>query len=441
MTSLAATKVKLTELLAPSFYGLHWEIREKLYSAFWLAGGRGSTKSSFVAAEILLGMIDDPLAWGVALRKIGNTLRDSILSTFEWAINKLQMSLFWKVTSSPAEVVYLPTGQKVICRGLDEPLKLKSIKAAFGYFKYLWFEEGQEYDGLKEMRSVRQSVLRGGKVFCEFVTFNPPEEEDHWINVEAAAKVRDRRVHESCYLDVPKDWLGPKFLDDAKDLEERDPLTYQNEYLGKKVGNRPEVIFAGKMKSRIFDVQPHWDGPYYGCDWGFSTDPLTITKMWIETIKREGPEGYVDKESGKFIKFTPRMRLYVEQSEAETNVDLDDMAPFFDRFPGIRQHTIRCDSARPDLISYMKRQGFDCIGAEKGDGSVETGLIFLLNFIEIVMHTTKAATHVEEGPKYKYKIDPLTKKVTRKPVDKDNHHWDADRYGLEPIIKVRNSWF
>ena len=422
-------EVKLTELIGPAFFDVFWDIERGLHSAYWLEGGRGSLKSSFTASMIIRGMLQDPQAWGVALRKVGNTLRDSVVATFEWAIGKMQMSLLWRVTTSPAEIVYRLTGQKIICRGLDEPLKLKSIKAKKGYFKFLWFEEGQEYDGIKELRSVIQSVLRGGKRFFEFVTFNPPEDEFHWINVEAAATVKDRLVHHSTYLEVNPDWLGPKFLSDAKDLEERDPLTYQNEYLGKKVGNRPEVIFAGKTRNAEFEIDPKWEGPYYGLDFGFSSDPMACTELFIEMIPKASPTA------------TQRMRLYVNQSEAETAVELDDIPAFLNRFPNIRRHKIRADSARPDLISHLRSKGFDVVAVEKGEGSVEAGLVFLLNFVEIVMHKTRAKTHIDEVPKYKYKIDPITKQVTRKPVDKDNHHFDSDRYAIEPIIKRKKGFF
>ena len=120
--------INLTDLIAPSFFDIHKFCREERFTHIWLAGGRGSTKSSFVSIEIVLGIMKDPNANAVILRKIGNTLESSVFNQILWAIEKLGVSRYWQVKKSPLEMTYLPTGNKIIFRSSDDPMKLKSIK-------------------------------------------------------------------------------------------------------------------------------------------------------------------------------------------------------------------------------------------------------------------------------------------------------------------------
>jgi len=179
--------ITLSEKIAPIFYSVHRAIRDETHDEFWIHGGRGSTKSSFISIQIILGLIKDPEANAIAFRKVSRTIRDSIQGSLNWAIDELGESDNFDSISSPAEITYKPTGQKIILRGLDEPRKLKSIKLRKGYFKMLWFEEADEFNGDAEIRSVEQSILRGGEKFIEFLSYNPPRNPNHWINKLAQA--------------------------------------------------------------------------------------------------------------------------------------------------------------------------------------------------------------------------------------------------------------
>ena len=127
-------EISLKSIIAPPFHEVHRNIRDEDYSEFWLKGGRGSTKSSFVAIQIILGIVNDKNANALITRKTANTLRGSVLQTLLFAIDTLGWSQSFDHIKSPAEITYLPTGQKIIMRGLDEPSKLKSIKVRQGYF-------------------------------------------------------------------------------------------------------------------------------------------------------------------------------------------------------------------------------------------------------------------------------------------------------------------
>ena len=232
----------LTDIIAPNYYSLHNSIKRYEYSSFWLRGGRGSLKSSFAALEIVLGMIDDPRANALALRKVDNTIRRSVMETFLWAIDLLGLSECFDYTRSPAEITYIPTGQKIMMAGLDDPRKIKSIRVKKGIIKYLWFEEAEEFLGDAEMRSVRQSAFRGAGNFIEFVTFNPPIDPDSWINIACLQDKPQRLIHESNYLQVPREWLGEQFFRDAEDLKRISLLSYEHEYMGLAIGLTGEVF-------------------------------------------------------------------------------------------------------------------------------------------------------------------------------------------------------
>jgi phage terminase large subunit len=408
--------VRLDQLIGPAFYSVHNVLVERAKSEIWLRGGRGSLKSSFTALEIVMGVVQDPLANAIAFRKTAASLKDSVTPTFEWAIDKLGWSLFFKHQKSDQEIVFLPTGQKIMMRGLDDAQKMKSIKTKKGYLKYLWFEEGAEYTDLEEMESVRISVLRGGTEFVEFVTYNPPAEPFAWINEEARVNKLGRMVHESNYKMSPPEWLGPKFISDAAEMEKHKPEKHAHVYMGVEVGRTDAIIFSGCYRIEDFVAAEDWDGPYFGADFGFSQDPNTLVKVWIKD-----------------------RTIYIEYEEHGIGVMLDDMPKMYDKIPGSRKYTIRADCSRPETIAHLKARGFNIEAAEKWAGSVEDGITIMKGY-DIVVHSRCEGT-IAEFRQYRYKIDRLTREVLPDIIDKHNHFIDAIRYGLAPIIKTRNGWF
>lgn len=133
-------KVSLTDCIASCFYDLHRDIQAGNHTYYDLEGGRGSTKSSFVSIEIVLGIMQDPEANAVVFRKVKDTIGESVYEQILWAIDKLGVSADWHCTASPYRCVYKPTGQRIMFRGLDKAGKVKSIKVAKGYIKYLWLK-------------------------------------------------------------------------------------------------------------------------------------------------------------------------------------------------------------------------------------------------------------------------------------------------------------
>lgn len=410
--------MRLSDCIAPHFSRPHKLIRAENseYSDWWFKGGRGGAKSSYIPTEIVLGIIADPEANAIAFRRLHNTLRRSVVKEFERAILRLGVESLFKVNYSPAQITYKPTGQVIIFSGLDDADKIKSIKTLHGYFKYSWFEEASEINGIETIRNVKQSIHRGGDIAYSFISFNPPKDKRHWINIEVEKKMPGRYVHHSTYEGVPKHWLGKPFIKDAKALRESDFKAYQHEYEGIPVGQSERLIFAHKVKVRDFEVKDNWDGPYLGADWGFANDPNTLMKLWIEN-------------NGVGLG-----RLYVEYAEYGYKTELDNLPRMWNRVPDIKPHKIFADCARPETVSHMKRRGFRCESASKWPGSIEDGIAILLGFCEIVVHTRCKEFQIECFA-YAYKFDERTQEILTKILDKDNHGWDAIRYALSKFIK------
>ena len=152
-----------TEHEAAVYHAIHADIAADAHTYYNLPGGRGSCKSSFVSLEIVDGIQKDPTGTGsaVVFRRWGSTLRESVFAQIQWAIDALGVADLWSCTVSPMRCTYLPTGAQIIFRGLDDNSKIKSIKPAKGFFRWVWFEEFSELPGENFVRSVMQSVGRG----------------------------------------------------------------------------------------------------------------------------------------------------------------------------------------------------------------------------------------------------------------------------------------
>ena len=229
-------RVRIRDVVAPVFWPVHRAIARGTVQELVAKGGRGSGKSSYISIELVLQLLRHPACHAVVLRKIGGTLRTSVYAQIQWAIGALGLAKQFRCTVSPMECTYLPTGQKILFFGTDDPGKLKSIKVPFGAIGLAWFEELDQFDGPEEVRSVEQSVFRGGSFTLAFKSFNPPASGRSWANRYALEQRPGKLVHHSTYRDLPPAWLGERFLADAAHLEQTNPTAFRHEYLGEAVG-------------------------------------------------------------------------------------------------------------------------------------------------------------------------------------------------------------
>ena len=167
------SEIRLSEKIGPAFYAVARDVFRHGHTHYDESGGRGSLKSSFISIIVPLLLVNNPGTHALVLRKVANTIRDSVYAQYIWAIGELGMAEYWEAKVSPMELIYKPTGQKIMFRGADDPMKIKSIKVPFGYIAVTHFEEKDQFAGRAEIRTILQSTMRGGSKFWNFESYNP----------------------------------------------------------------------------------------------------------------------------------------------------------------------------------------------------------------------------------------------------------------------------
>lgn len=400
-------ETRLSSIIAPLFYLVHKAIKAGLYIHIWLKGGRGSTKSTFAAVEIVLGIMKDPNANGVALRKVKDTLKDSVFEQLCWAIEALGVEQFWHKSISPLSLTYLPTGQKILFRGADNPKKIKSIKFRRGYCKYMWYEELDEFNGMEEIRMINQSLMRGGKDFVVFYSYNPPKSAANWVNTEVQLTRPDRLIHHSSYLDVPREWLGEVFITEAEHLKATKPKHYEHEYLGEVTGTGGEV-FENVQIRRISDEEiKEFEVTKRGLDFGYATDPLCYGTM---AYNRKYKRLYIYHEY-----YAVGASNHKAYEEIHRENKLND--------------PVYADSAEPRTINELRQYGLRIIPVKKGPDSVEYGIKFLQDLEAIIIDDQRCPETAREFLGYELEKDSQGNFKASFP-DKNNHSIDMVRYAL-----------
>ena len=304
-------RVNVAELIAPSFDGLFFDVQGHRYTHYWLAGGRGSTKSSFASLCVPLMLLQNPRCHAVVLRKVANTLRNSVYNQVEWAIDALGLSDAFAARVSPLSFEYRRTGQKILFLGVDDKSKIKSLKLPFGYVGVVWLEELDQFTGMEEIRSLLQSLLRGGERYWVFYSYNPPKSRNNWANEEALFDRDDRVVHRSTYLDVPQAWLGEQFTTEAERLREKNETLYRHEYLGEVTGT------GGGAFDNVEDVElsdadmAMFDRRYFGLDFGFAIDPLAFVAMHYDAKHEDLVYDDLKKRYPQWMEDVPREEAYL----------------------------------------------------------------------------------------------------------------------------------
>jgi phage terminase large subunit len=383
------------------------------YTHYVLKGGRGSCKSSFASLQIVAGIQENPGTHAVILRKVAENLYDSVYQQMLWAIDILGQRPMWKASKSPMSLTYLRTGQKVLFRGADEPHKIKSIKAQSGYFKFVWFEETDQFDGEEEVRVILQSLMRGGDRFTVFYSYNPPRSVSSWVNSWAATEEPGRLVHHSSYRTVPREWLGDQFFVEAEALQARKPLAYAHEYDGIATGTGGQVFDNVTIRPITDEEIARFDYLYRGLDWGFSVDPTVYIVACYQKAHR---------------------RLYIHHEWYAVGAKYAAIAEAI-REENVSNKMIACDSAEPRSIAELEDRGLSCNGAKKGPGSVEHGLHWLQDLDEIIIDPHRCPNAAREFTGYEYDRDRHGNFKAQFP-DKDNHTIDAVRYALEDVMTV-----
>ena len=401
----------LSEKIGPAFYDIAHDIFRHGHTHYDFSGGRGSLKSSTVSILVPLLLVGNPGTHALVLRKVANTIRDSVYAQYIWAIGELGMAAYWEAKVSPMELIYKPTGQKIMFRGADDPMKIKSIKVPFGYIAVTHFAEKDQFAGRAEIRPILPSTMRGGSMFWNFESYNPPISRDNWANKDSLEERDDRLCHKSTYLQAPPEWLGEQFLAEAEHLKETDERAYQHEYLGIPVGTGGNVFDKLELREITDEEVKSFDRIYQGVDFGWFPDPFAFIRLHYDRA---------------------RETIYLLDEIYQNKLSNEQSATMIKQRGYNNIRTI-CDNAEPKSVADLRAMGLPAYEAVKGPGSVEYGMKFLQRRT-IVIDRRRTPHAYDEFVGYEYERNKDGDIISGYP-DANNHLIDAARYALEPVSR------
>ena len=395
------------------------QIVGKGYATYWnykgryrvVKGGRGSKKSTTTALWIIYNMMKYPLANTLIIRRVFNTHKDSTYTQLKWASNVLKVSHLWKFSKSPLEATYIPTGQKILFRGLDDPMSITSITVEHGHLCWCWFEEAfqvmNEDDFNKVDMSIRGELPKG--YFKQITLSFNPWSEKHWL------KKRFFDVKDEDVLAITTNYTCNEFLgEDDKKLFEKMKINNPRRYNIEGLGNWgiAEGLVYSNFEELDFNVENIKKRPNvksaFGLDFGYTNDPTAFIASLIDL---DNMEIFIFDE---------------HYQKAMSNKDIANMI----KYKGYSKERIIGDSSEPKSIDDIKRQGiYRLKGARKGKDSILNGIQYIQDF-KIYVHPKCENTLIELS---NYVWDTKEGNVINKPIDDYNHLMDALRYSLEDI--------
>ena len=402
------------DVVADTFHSVVRDIRKHGHREYVFEGGRGSTKSSCGTIIPYELMENNHNIHALVIRKVKDTLRDSVYAQMQWSCDKqAENPMFdrdnWKFGLSPLEITYTPTGQKIYFRGADDPGKIKSIKPPFGYIGIVIFEELDQFSGPEEVRNIEQSAIRGGNDAYVFKFFNPPKSNSNWVNIYVKTPKESMCVHHSTYKDVPQEWLGRDFIEEAEHLREVNPDAYEHEYMGVANGNGGMVFDYLELREITDDEIARMDRIYQGVDWGWFPDPYAFIRSYYNPAQEKI---YLIAEN-----------VVKKTKNTQTGQWIIDH--------GYDDYEIVCDSAEKKSVGDYVDIGLPARPAIKGPGSVEYGMKWLQGKT-IVIDQARTPHAYKEFTEYEYERDKDGNVISGYP-DADNHTIDAVRYSYEPL--------
>ena len=398
------------------------QIIGKGYKSFWnfkgrykvVKGSRASKKSKTTALWIIYNMMKYKNANTLVVRKVFRTLKDSCYSDLRWAINRFQVQDYWELKESPLEMTYKPTGQKILFRGFDDPLKITSISVSVGSLCWCWVEEAYELTNEKYFNMLDESI-RGvveEPLFKQIIITLNPWNEGHWIK----ARFFDREAKNILALTTNyfcNEWLDETDKELFEDMKIRDPRRYQVAGLGNW------GIVDGLVYENWQELEFDWREilnkrqkakAVFGLDFGYTNDPAAF---FCAILDQEQKEIYV---------FDEIYQKGMQNTAIYSNIEK----------LGFKKEIIVADSAEPKSIDHLKGLGLYRIKAsKKGKDSINAGIQFIQDF-KIFIHP-RCVNFLTEISNYAWDKDKFGKAVN-KPIDDFNHLMDAMRYALEDYM-------
>lgn len=401
--NLKTKSIKLPKIVGKG-YKSYWNFRGR-YAA--CKGSRASKKSKTTALRIIYNMMKYDKSNTLVVRKTYRTLKDSCFTDLKWATRRLEVEHLWEFKYSPLEATYLPTGQKILFRGLDDPLKITSITVDYGFLCWVWLEEAYEITSEKDFDTLDESIRGELPPYLWkqwMITFNPWNEH-HWLkkrffDVKNAPDILAITTNYKC-----NEWLDEADLRLFDNMKEKNPRRYQVAGLG-NWGIVDGLVYENwKEEEFTLDQVINCDS-VNGIDFGYTNDPAAVFIGFIDT---EHKKLYVWDEIYK--KGLSNKKLYEEIENAH-----------------YQKKSFAADCAEPKSIDELRGYGLRVEKSQKGKDSITHGIQYIQDF-EIIIHP-RCVNFITEIGNYTWDEDRLGNKINR-PIDDFNHLMDAMRYAVE----------
>ena len=421
------SKINLPKIIGKG-YGTFWKFKGR-YRV--IKGSRGSKKSYTTALWYIYNIMKLKDSNLVVVRKVDGTNRDSTFAQLKTAINRLGVAHLWKCTVSPLEITYLPTGQKILFRGLDDPLKLTSITVDSGFLCWVWFEEVYQIMNERDFDKVDLSIrgLLPSHLFKQITLTLNPWSDKHWINKrffigknknrkDLIEKGYDIHSKSKTELVMTTNYRINEYLDSEdrrvyEDMKNTNPKRFEIEGNGEwgvaeglVYDNWSELNFDYLEISKREDIESS-----FGLDFGYTNDPSALICILVSKKEKE---------------------IYIFDEHYQKSMVNKELADMIKRKGYTKEH-ITADSSEPKSIEEIKREGIPRIkGAAKGKDSIMNGIQFIQGF-KIFVHP-KCVNVITELSIYSWVENKDGNKIN-KPVDDYNHLLDAFRYSMERFKK------
>jgi phage terminase, large subunit, PBSX family len=407
---LRSKKVNLPELVGKGYRDF-WNFKGRYRVC---KGSRASKKSKTTALFFIYSMMKYPGANLLVIRKVYRTLKDSCFTDLKWAINRLQVNDYWDIKESPLEMVYIPTGQKILFRGLDDPLKVTSITVETGNLCWAWLEEAYEINKEQDFNMLDESI-RGkieGPLYKQITLTLNPWNERHWIK-KRFFDVKDENVMAKTTNYMCNEWLDESDKKLFEDMKKNNPRRYQVAGLGE--WGIVEGLVYENWEEKEFDVNEiskrKGVKSAFGLDFGYTNDPSAFFCGLIDVANKEI---YVFDE---IYKNAMKNRQIAEEIIRK----------------GYGKEKIVADSQEPKSIDELYDLGLKGIRkSRKGRDSINNGVQYIQDY-KIIIHP-RCVNFITEISNYMWDKDKFDNPVN-KPVDDFNHLMDAMRYALESYSK------
>ena len=408
---MKSKKIRLPELVGKGYKDF-WNFKGRYRVC---KGSRGSKKSKTTALFFIYSMMKYPGANLLVVRKVYRTLKDSCFTDLKWAINILGVQDYWSVKESPLEIIYIPTGQKILFRGLDDPLKVTSITVETGNLCWAWIEEAYEINKEQDFNMLDESIR--GKIEEPLykqitLTFNPWNER-HWLK-KRFFDVEDENIMAKTTNYMCNEWLDDSDKKLFEDMKKNNPRRYQVAGLGNW------GIVEGLVYENWRELEFDWREilnkrrkakAVFGLDFGYTNDPAAFFC------------GILDQEQKEIYVFDEIYQKRLQNTAIYRNIEK----------LGFKKEIIVADSEEPKSIEHLRGLGLYRIKpSKKGKDSVNAGIQFIQDF-KIFIHP-RCVNFLTEISNYSWDKDKFGKTVN-KPIDDFNHLMDAMRYALEDYMR------